>query len=249
MLIKDHQKKSKENVERTHEKDFCEFVDIDSIAILNHLLRLSQQFTFQIGRDVELICREIVNITDERAKVIISLTRMYSIENGLQSPFYFPLQFHNLTYGVLVVLPDQSYPDRPALSLRIASLLAQVCSLLLHTLEQSVLLQMEGYGVYSQKYIKNMLTAQEKKILRFLCQGCDQQTIADLLCISVKTVKKHRHNIYQKLGVHSKQEAVKVAYLEGLFSPLEEHACALAGPGGGCTESGDHPPGWNQGIC
>ena len=53
------------------------------------------------------------------------------------------------------------------------------------------------------------LTARELEILECLVQGLTYQQIADRLYISYGTVRKHVENIYRKLEVHSKVEAIR----------------------------------------
>ena len=56
------------------------------------------------------------------------------------------------------------------------------------------------------------LTAQERVVLRLVAEGLTNQEIADSLCLSVKTVKSHLSNIFAKLDVHNRAQAV-AAYL------------------------------------
>ena len=60
------------------------------------------------------------------------------------------------------------------------------------------------------------LTNREDDVLRLLAEGLEQQEIADRLFISSKTVGKHLEHILAKLGVHSRSQAVAVAYRQGL---------------------------------
>ncbi|HKK44737.1 MAG TPA: response regulator transcription factor [Balneolaceae bacterium] len=55
------------------------------------------------------------------------------------------------------------------------------------------------------------LTAREKEILEWLVRGLSYKMIAHQLTISVETVRTHIKNIYEKLHVHSKSEAVAKA--------------------------------------
>lgn len=57
------------------------------------------------------------------------------------------------------------------------------------------------------------LSAREEEILKLLTQGFLYKEIADLLHISLDTVRTHIRRIYQKLQVRSRTEAV-VRYLE-----------------------------------
>ncbi len=52
------------------------------------------------------------------------------------------------------------------------------------------------------------LTDREKEILEILSQGLLYKEIADKKCISIDTVKKHVGNIYRKLHVNNKVEAI-----------------------------------------
>jgi DNA-binding NarL/FixJ family response regulator len=52
------------------------------------------------------------------------------------------------------------------------------------------------------------LTPQETELLRLLVEGHHYKTAADVMGISVNTVSFHLKNVYAKLQVHSKSEAV-----------------------------------------
>lgn len=52
------------------------------------------------------------------------------------------------------------------------------------------------------------LTSREEEVLQLLSKGYRNKEIAELLCISVETVRRHVHIIYGKLHVRSRTEAV-----------------------------------------
>jgi len=52
------------------------------------------------------------------------------------------------------------------------------------------------------------LSVREKEILKCLVEGMSYKMIADTCFISADTVNGHIKNIYKKLEVHSKSEAV-----------------------------------------
>jgi len=52
------------------------------------------------------------------------------------------------------------------------------------------------------------LTARQCEILHLLQQGLDNQTIAQRMCLSVKTVENHLTRLYRQLGVQRRLEAV-----------------------------------------
>lgn len=60
------------------------------------------------------------------------------------------------------------------------------------------------------------LTPQERQLLKLLVEGHHKKTAADAMGISFHTVSFHLRNIYEKLQVHSKSEAVVKALREHL---------------------------------
>ncbi|PWT92887.1 MAG: DNA-binding response regulator [Blastocatellia bacterium] len=60
------------------------------------------------------------------------------------------------------------------------------------------------------------LTGQETELLKLIVDGHTYKTAAVKLDITVRTVSFHLHNVYQKLQVHSKSEAVAKALREHL---------------------------------
>jgi FixJ family two-component response regulator len=55
------------------------------------------------------------------------------------------------------------------------------------------------------------LTSRERQIMRFVVAGKMNKTIADELCISIKTVEAHRARVMQKVGVDSLAALVQLA--------------------------------------
>lgn len=61
------------------------------------------------------------------------------------------------------------------------------------------------------------LTARELDVLRLVADGATVAQAAEQLVVSRETVKKHLGNIYSKLGVHSKMQAVALLRDEGVL--------------------------------
>jgi DNA-binding NarL/FixJ family response regulator len=61
------------------------------------------------------------------------------------------------------------------------------------------------------------LTPQELRLLQLLADGHSYQTAAERLAISLNTVRSYVRNVYDKLHVHSKSEAVSKALRSGLI--------------------------------
>jgi len=60
------------------------------------------------------------------------------------------------------------------------------------------------------------LSDREKEMLKLLAEGRSNREIAELLCLSVKTVMGHRANLMEKLALHNRTELVKFAIRIGL---------------------------------
>ncbi len=63
-----------------------------------------------------------------------------------------------------------------------------------------------------------MLTHREREILKLIAEGYKNKEIGDYLCISVKTVEKHRANLMEKLDLHNVQALTALAIEKGLVS-------------------------------
>jgi len=61
------------------------------------------------------------------------------------------------------------------------------------------------------------LTNREREVLQLLAEGHSNQAVAELLHISVKTVKTHRMHLMEKLNLHTMVELIKYAIRKGLI--------------------------------
>jgi two-component system NarL family response regulator len=64
---------------------------------------------------------------------------------------------------------------------------------------------------------KPALTGRELEVLHHVARGMTSKEIGEVLFISENTVKNHVRNILDKLGLHSRNEAVLFAIREGLI--------------------------------
>jgi DNA-binding NarL/FixJ family response regulator len=67
------------------------------------------------------------------------------------------------------------------------------------------------------------LTNREREVLKLLARGLTQAHIAEELFISSKTVGGHIQRVLEKLGVHSRAQAVALAHEQGL-ADVQGHA-------------------------
>ena len=68
------------------------------------------------------------------------------------------------------------------------------------------------YDSYMNKIDKQILTAREYEVLKLIAEGLNNHQIADVLVISIHTVKAHVESIYRKFNVHNKVQTVIYAF-------------------------------------
>lgn len=62
------------------------------------------------------------------------------------------------------------------------------------------------------------LTLREKEVLKLIAEGYKNREIAEFLCISLKTVEKHRDNLIKKLDLHNVAALTAYAMQRGLVT-------------------------------
>ena len=77
---------------------------------------------------------------------------------------------------------------------------------------------LEGRRTLKTKSSWETLTQREREILKLIAEGYKNKEIADDLCISPKTVEKHRANLMEKLDLHNVQALTVFAIEKGLVS-------------------------------
>ena len=70
-------------------------------------------------------------------------------------------------------------------------------------------------GKLRKKKSTEVLTEREMEVLKMVTRGSSNKDIAEALCLSVRTVQGHLANIFNKLRVSSRTEAVVHALKEG----------------------------------
>ena len=68
----------------------------------------------------------------------------------------------------------------------------------------------------SQTPVFSVLTEREREVLQMIAEGQSTKDIGGEIGVSVKTVETHRHNIMEKLNLHSVAELTKYAIREGI---------------------------------
>jgi len=77
---------------------------------------------------------------------------------------------------------------------------------------------LEGKMTVHAKSTWDTLTQREREILKLIAEGNKNKEIADYLCISLKTVEKHRTNLMKKLDLHNVASLTAFAIEKGLIS-------------------------------
>ncbi|MFW2365658.1 MAG: response regulator [Desulforhopalus sp.] len=65
----------------------------------------------------------------------------------------------------------------------------------------------------------DLLTEREQQVFRMVVEGKTTKEIADILCVSTKTIEKHRSGVTSKLGVQGRLELFKYAIKIGVVDP------------------------------
>ncbi len=99
--------------------------------------------------------------------------------------------------------------------------------------------------------IYERVTAREKEVLVLLAKGEPNQVIADDLTIAVATVKRHLSNLYRKLQVDNRTQAVWRAWTLGLLDDLPADGADTLAPHSDRTKpdergAGMSMPRWNN---
>lgn len=65
------------------------------------------------------------------------------------------------------------------------------------------------------------LTERERQVLKLIAEGSRNRDVAQVLCISLKTVETHRLNLMKKLDAHNSADIVQWAYRLGLLGEAQ----------------------------
>lgn len=159
-------------------------------------------------------------LTHCRASLILSSQKATNGSDQEQWALCLPVCFHEKCYGKLQIMCMGGQPALPALPDSVAHSLAELCGWLLYTWEIAIRLQQ-----FREQFVpaaRQPLTKREAQVLTLMGQRLSDLLIAQALFITVTTVHTYQRTIYSKLGVHGKQEAILVSWLQGMSSPQME---------------------------
>jgi len=78
---------------------------------------------------------------------------------------------------------------------------------------------LEGRRTLKSGSAWDTLSQREREVLKLIAEGYKNKEIADDLCISIKTVEKHRSNLMKKLDLHNAAALTAFAMEKGLITP------------------------------
>ncbi|MCX8026017.1 MAG: LuxR C-terminal-related transcriptional regulator, partial [Thermanaerothrix sp.] len=184
-----------------------------SLAQARHLLdtllpRLEQADFVEAQIEAHLLRALVLERQGEREEAVAALCRALALAEpeGFRRPFLdeglalLPLLGHVL--GRLRRHANQSTPPSAAFVQPLIAALASV-----RQTAPADVLDVET----------TVLTPREREILRLVAQGLSNGEIALTLCLALNTVKRHLNNLYLKLGVRTRTQAVARARALGLL--------------------------------
>jgi len=77
---------------------------------------------------------------------------------------------------------------------------------------------LSGKNKAKNKGSQDRLTKREREILKLIAEGHTNKRISEILCISIKTVEKHRSNVMGKLDIHNVSALTLYAVEKGIVS-------------------------------
>jgi two-component system response regulator NreC len=75
---------------------------------------------------------------------------------------------------------------------------------------------LDGWGTPGEQTPFETMTHREREVLKLIAEGHSNKHIASYLCVSVKTVEKHRSNLMKKLNLHNAAALTAFAIEKGM---------------------------------
>lgn len=83
--------------------------------------------------------------------------------------------------------------------------------------EKQVLVKMEDFVVNQTEITRLGISVRELEVLELMADGLSNQQMAEKLFVSLNTIKTHCSNLFSKLGVQRRTQAVETARKLGLI--------------------------------
>ena len=212
------------------------------IADDHPLLRESLHKTLSNQRDMEVVGEatdgnEVIRMAEELKPDIIIMDIMMPTVNGIEASKQIKKDLPNIAILILTAYDDDNYVlgllEAGAAGYLLKSARGQDIVNAIRAIEagESVLhpniigkllkRAMLKTNSAPEQQKNELLSEREKEMLKLLSTGMSNKEIADTLCLSIRTVKAHMSNIFTKMHVASRSEALIEAMKLGLIT-MEE---------------------------
>ena len=212
------------------------------IADDHPLLRESLHKTLSNQRDMKVVGEagdgnEVIRMAEELKPDIIIMDIMMPTVNGIEASKQIKKDHPNIAILILTAYDDDNYVlgllEAGAAGYLLKSARGQDIVNAIRAIEagESVLHPNIIGKLLKRAMLKSnsapeqqkneLLSEREKEMLKLLSTGMSNKEIADALCLSIRTVKAHMSNIFTKMHVASRSEALIEAMKLGLIT-MEE---------------------------
>jgi NarL family two-component system response regulator LiaR len=212
------------------------------IADDHPLLRESLHKTLSNQRDMKVVGEagdgnEVIRMAEELKPDIIIMDIMMPSVNGIEASKQIKKDLPNIAILILTAYDDDNYVlgllEAGAAGYLLKSARGQDIVNAIRAIEagESVLHPNIIGKLLKRAMLKSnsapeqqkneLLSEREKEMLKLLSTGMSNKEIADTLCLSIRTVKAHMSNIFTKMHVASRSEALIEAMKLGLIT-MEE---------------------------
>lgn len=170
---------------------------------LQHNVTKLQQSLDHLGLIILSQAGKIQLITPQAAKYL-------EIYFSQQPPSQLPEHLQSWIRHQVARLTNPQLPETPSLPFCVEQAGRRLTiRLVIEQAEARYLLLLEEHTAFSFDLLKLLgLSSREAEVLFWMIRGKDNQVIADKLNLHISTVRKHLENIYRKLNVQSRAEAI-----------------------------------------
>ena len=203
--------------------------ELTYVQLHNRMRKLGHELAGQSSGVMERLCQEVASFTQGYASLQLyqqSSQKARGESFPASSPRYsVPVQCFGRDYGNLVVLTDPAQPFLPRMTPSMIQIIAEKCADLLYQLEVHLHFR---YQAHIDVEKMEPLSTREQEVLELMCLGYRDNAIAQTLHIDKDTVRSHRGNIYNRLHVHARHQAITAGFAAALYSPIEGLAPRLS---------------------
>jgi DNA-binding NarL/FixJ family response regulator len=190
-------------------------------------------------RDIEVVGeaengRQAVQLTRKLRPAIVVMDIAMPLLNGLEATRQIRKDFPDIKVIILSAHSDDAYVEKVAALGAAGFLLKQTSSGVLAKAIREVqqgktffspaisarvrtrsAQRLDRKGDFRKK--RNCLSSREMEVLQLIAEGKSNKQVATELCVTFKTVDKHRQNLMSKLDIHDTAGLTRYAIVEGII--------------------------------